>query len=76
MTTAPASKRRRREPAPVWREQPPCMAVMILAGTGPTPKAARYLRELETWLRGARRQMPKADDNAAGEALMEGEQKA
>jgi len=35
------------------------MAVVILAGTGPTTKAATYLRELETWVRAAKRQLPR-----------------
>ncbi len=53
------TKRRRRKPAPVWREQPPCVTVMILAGTGPTANAETHLRVLEQWVRDARRQMPR-----------------
>lgn len=52
----------KRPPQPTWREQPPTMAVCILAGTGPTAKAAPYLDELAAWLRDARRQMPTKQD--------------
>lgn len=65
MTTAtPAAGGRKRRTQPAWRSQPPCMSVFILAGTGPTPKAAKYLRELECWLREAKVQMPRATPDA------------
>ncbi len=65
--------KRRREPAPVWREQPPCMSVIVLAGTGPTPKAAKYLRDVEEWVKDAWSQMPPGDDDQAGKAPTTGE---
>jgi hypothetical protein len=59
----------KRPPKPTWREQPPTMAVCILAGTGPTAKAAKYLDELAAWVRDARRQMPKERNHIDGGTL-------
>lgn len=58
-----------RPPPPAWKDQPPVMAVVILAGTGPTAKAATYLREVESWLRAAKRQIPKDRPTTPGGTL-------